>query len=522
MGLDKVLLPVMRTLAERAGFAAHEVEDAAGKMLSTAAGDVLQNIEKLVATDARHGAVKNELRAVLGKDFLQDGLPFTKRTNIAFMDFEPPADFKPTVPTGMSAEELFPGVFKAIGESGADDTRREIMTRSAREMLGFENAMSPFERATAELADKVLLPFETISKLGLSAVSQSSQVLTGVVRTEFRNSFKNTIAAFKDPEAQAFALESGAILSNVVREAASTLFGGGSQGAQKFLNIVGFTKMDMNSRVFGAIQGAGFAEHQANNLYKAYSAFTKSGVKNPNVAKIEQKLLELGIDPRDIIAQGGRLTTDQKLLAANSVAFDVNFWGDSLSLPAFFKSPHGRVITQFKSFAYQQTRFIKKNVVDPWVKYGDAGPALRFALLIPLGGEAIADIKAMLRNKTRTDDQAVRLIENIAQAGGFGLVADAYLQSTRGMSSLASFTLGPSLTDVLSGVSSIAEATEGNFKKGAEQLVRSSPGIAAATPAGPVGAAILGTTAPAIAETLFPAEGAGTRSRDGREQREKR
>lgn len=521
MSLQKVLLPTMRTLAEKAGFAAHEVEEAAGKMLSTAAGNVSKNIDDLIVKDSRNAAVRDELHAVLGNDFLKDGLPFTKRTPMGFMDFEPPKGFTPEPPSGMSAEELFPGVFKAIGESGADDTRKDIMIRAARDMLGYDNAMSPFDRATAELADKVLLPFETVTKLGLSAVSQGSQVLTGVVRTEFRDSFKNTIAAFKDPDAQMFALESGAILSNVVRDAASTLFGGASQGTQKFLNLVGFTKMDMNARVFGAIQGAGFAEHQSDKLYKAFTAFNKSGVKSPEIAKIEQRLLAIGIDPRDVIAQGGRLTTDQKLLAANSVSFDVNFWGDSLSLPAFFKTPQGRVITQFKSFAYQQSRFIKKNVIDPWVKYGDAGPALRFALLIPLGGEAIADIKSILRNKPRTDDQAVRLLENIAQAGGFGLVADAYLQASRGMSSLASFAIGPAYTDVLSGANALAEASEGNFKKGGEQLVRSAPGIIAATPLGPVGAAVTGATAPAIAETLFPEDKAARpgRSRTAREGR---
>jgi len=515
MALEKVLLPTMRVLAEKAGFAAHEVEDAAVKMLGTAAGDVSKNIGELITKDVRYAPVKDELHAVLGKDFLQDGLPFTKRTPMGYMDFEPPKGFDPKPPSGMSAEELFPGVFKAIGESGADNTRKDIMVRAAREMLGYDNPVSPFERAVGDLADKVLLPFETVTKLGLSAVSQGSQVLTGVVRTQFKDSFKNTIASFKDPEAQAFALESGAILSNVVRDAASTLFGGGSAVGQKFLNIVGFTKMDMNARVFGAMQGAAFAEHQSDKLYKAFTAFTKSGVKSPEVAKIEQKLLEIGIDPRDIIAQGGRLTTDQKLLAANSVAFDVNFWGDSLSLPAFFKTPHGRVITQFKSFAYQQSRFIKKHVIDPWVKYGDAGPALRFALLIPLGGEAIADIKSILRNKPRTDDQALRLLENIAQAGGFGLVADSYLQATRGLSSLASFAVGPAYTDVLSGANALAEASQGNLKKAAEQTVRSSPGIAAAT-VGPVPAAVLGATAPAIAETVFPDEGAGSnRGRTG-------
>lgn len=514
MALEKVLLPTMRTLAEKAGFAANEVEEAAGKMLATAAGNVTQNIEKLIASDARNAAVKDELHAVLGNDFLKDGLPFTKRTPMGFMDFEPPKGFTPAPPTGMSAEELFPSVFKAINESGADATRKDIMTRAARDMLGYENSMSPFERATAELADKYLLPFETVTKLGLSAVSQGSQVLTGVVRTQYKDAFKNTIASFKDPDAQMFALESGAILSNVVRDAAATLFGGGSAGAQKFLNLVGFTKMDMNARVFGAMQGAAFAEHQSDKLYKLFQAFSKSGEKSPEIAKIEQKLLSIGIDPRDIIAQGGRLTTDQKLLAANSVAFDVNFWGDSLSLPAFFKTPHGRVITQFKSFAYQQTRFIRKHVIEPWVKYGDAGPALRFALLIPLGGEAIADIKSILRNKPRTDDLALRMLENIAQAGGFGLVADAYLQATRGMSSLASFAVGPAYTDVLSGLNAIGEASQGNLKKGAEQAVRSAPGVAAA--AGQPGlAAALGATTPAIAETLFPDEGANGRSGRG-------
>lgn len=516
--LNKLLLPTARVLAEKAGFVGAELEQAAEKIVAAGLDKAPKAIDDLIASDARHANIAPEMKAVFGKDFLQGELPFTKRSPMGFMDFDPNAT-PPPPPTGGKAEELFPAVFDAIEKSTADASRKDMMKKAAREFLGYENDLSPMERTVGELADKVLLPFETVTKLGLSAVSQGSQFLTGAVRTQMKDSFKNTIASFKDPDAQMFALESGAILSNTVREAASTLFGGSSEGAQKFLNLVGFTKMDMKARVFGALQGAGFAEFQADKLYKAFQAFSKTGVKSKELAMIEQRLLEIGIDPRDIIAQGGRLTTDQKLLAANSVAMDVNFWGDSLSVPSFFRSPWGRVITQFKSFAYQQSHFIKKHVIDPWVKYGDAGPALRFALLVPLGGEAIADIKAILRNRPRTDQAAIRLLENIAQAGGFGLVADAYLQASRGMSSAASFALGPSITDVLSGAGAAAQATQGNLKPAAETALRSAPGLIP----NPAAAAIVGATAPAAAETIFPPENArNPRNREQRNRREGR
>lgn len=519
--LQDILLPTMRTLAEKAGAAtSQETEALAGKMLS--AGQAGKDaIGALAAAEPRVAAVQDELHAVFGHDFLKDGLPLTKRTNMAFMDFDPQA--KPPAPAkSPDAEDLFPSVFSAINQSGADPARKEIMKKAARNFLGYQNPLTPLDRQVAELGDKVLLPFETVTKLGLSAVSQGSQILTGVVRTQYKDAFKNTIASFRDPDAQMFALESGAILSNIVRESTTNLFGKGNV-PQQFLNLVGFTKTDMAARVFGAIQGAAHGEFQADALYKAFTRYQQTGVLSPQIAKIEQRLLSLGLDPRDIIAQGGRLTTDQKLLAANSVAFDVNFWGDSLSIPSFWRSPWGRVLTQFKSFAYQQARFVKNHVVQPWVKYGDYGPALRFATLIPIGGEAIADMKALLRNKQRTDKDAQRLLENISQAGGFGLVADAYLQASRGMSSMASFTLGPALTDILSATNAAAELTQGNAKPAAELGVRLAPGaIGAVAPAAAIPTALIGAGAPAVAETLFPSVVSNDRSRPGRERRETR
>lgn len=493
-----------------------EVHDVAVKVADAVTKGKLDDA---VLADGRLAGVTDELHAITGQDLLTGGLPYMKRSQLSFMGFgeAPPAGAQfPVVKRG-AAEELFPSVFKAIKDANASAVHQEIMNKAAKEMLGYQLSQTPFEQAVTKASEKIIFPIETVTKLSLGAISQLSQVLTGVVRTQYRGSFENFIKAMADdPEAVRFAMQAGTIGGQAIREAQAVIAGTGNE-TQKFLKWTFFSQMDNKARIFGAIQGAAHAQFQAQELYDLW----RGGGNASKMAAIESRLVRLGIDPRDIVAQRGMLSEDQRLLAGQSVAYDVNFWGDALSLPRFFRSPVGRVITQFKSFSFQQTQMVRDHVLMPWIKYGDYGPALRFATLIPLGGEAIADLKNFLRGRDRTDKVGQRVIENIAYGGGFGLAFDAMQQASRGMQGTASLVQGPAITDGESLASGLLQVFEGKPRLAAEMAVRMAPGLVASGGGLPIplvaGAAAL---APGAAELLFPA---GAKTATGQqEQREQK
>jgi hypothetical protein len=322
-----------------------------------------------------------------------------------------------------------------------DPTQKRLANEIVSRQLGALQQASYGETFFSKLAK-----LEVITKLSLGAIAQPSQMLSAVVRTGWKGAFRNVLRTFaNDPEAMDFALRAGVTLRSIVRESETSLTGGETD----FLKRVLFTQMDMKSRVFGALQGASFAEHQAGQLTK-FLAMKPNGFVSRKIGQIEEKLVGLGLNPAEIVKRGGHLTEDELLHAGQTVSMDVNFWGDSLELPSFFRSPTGRFITQFKSFGFQQSKLIKDHVVKPallWAetggKRGDIGPLTRMALTMPAGGEIITDLKKFIRGRTRDDPPVARVMTNIANAAGFGLAYDAWDSLKYGTSGALGFLTGP-------------------------------------------------------------------------------
>ncbi len=363
---------------------------------------------------------------------------------------------------------------------------------------------------TAAFGEQVftkLAKLEVITKLALGAVAQPSQMLSAVVRTGWRGAFKNVVRAMADdPEALDFALRSGVILRSIVRESEQSLTGGETD----FLKRVMFTQFDMKSRVFGALQGASFAEYQGGQLAK-FVGMKPSAFTTRQIQKIEEKLVGLGLNPAEIVKRGGYLTEDELLKAGQTVSTDVNFWGDSLELSAFFRHPVGRFITQFKSFGFQQSKLMKDFVVKPaleWAesggKRGDIGPLTRMALTMPAGGEIITDLKKFIRGRTRSDPPVERVMNNIANAAGFGLAWDAYDATKYGVSGAMGFLTGPIVGTQAKGMAALGSAVRGDPEKlarfsietGLPAAVALTPGLQGALPA-------VSTMAPALANVLL-------------------
>lgn len=401
-------------------------------------------------------------------------------------------------------EQRYPRAFSQL-EQVEDENYKNLATRIVRRQLG------AIDRPTVgEGLWKKAAQVQVVTKLALGAIAQPSQILSAVVRTQYKGAMGNLFKTLaNDPESLDFALRSGVILRGVVRHAEQSLTGGQTD----FLEKVFFTQADMKSRIFGALQGASFAENQARKLYSLSRAGTAQA--RTQAAKIEQRLVALGMDTTEIVKNGGHLTQKQLLQAAQKVSSDVNFWGDSISLPEFFRSPAGRYLTMFKSFGFQQGKLFKDAIAKPAVEWlasdgkrGDIGPMLRFATLTPLGGEIIADVKKLARGKDprRMDrNVAERVFENIANGAGFGLTADAIEATKYGLSGTLGWAGGPIVSEFGKAATNVAAAGRGRPRALAKQTIEF--GIPAAVGlAAPRLAPAVAAIAPAVSNILLPPE----------------
>lgn len=406
----------------------------------------------------------------------------------------------------------YPGAYKDLYQLRDDPERQKLALAIIRRQIGSIEKPLWGEETLGRLSH-----LEIVTKLALGAIAQPSQMLTAVFRTEFKGAVKNLVRTFADPDAADFALRSAVTLKGIVRASEQSLTGRDTD----FLSKVFFTQMDMKSRVFGALQGASFAEHQASKLsrlVRKYPALRdpetgrfSTAHRPPKIQKqmqqIERKLMEVGLDPVKIVKRGGYLTEEETLMAAQTVSSDVNFWGDSLSLPEFFRSPVGRYVTQFKSFGFQQSKLIKDHLIKPIKDHGDWGPFVRFAILMPAAGEIIADAKGLVRanyrrfSKEGDNGPVTRVLENIANASGFGLVYDAIEATKYGNSGSLGFMVGPIGTDIAKTWNALGDLlVRGSPKKAMRQAIELglpaatllptlgrvpglTPAVAAATPA---------------------------------------
>lgn len=444
-------------------------------------------------------------------------------------------------------EHQYPAVAKML-EAVPDEKNRKLVTEIVKKQLGFVEMGTESPQILNKIAQ-----WQVIMKLGLAQFTQMTQFGAATIQTGYRGAFKDLIRTFRDPEAYRFALKSGAILDSTIREAEMALMAGGSQAAQKTLQKIGFTYMDIRARIYGAIRGASMAQHAGKDMGKLLKktgeldlrrlGLSKEtigvlrGAKNSgdireilleqpvfktlrdvldaadvplrqklpkgvltsgheqamgqgfeqavqdvstalkkslskadakSLKKLEKKFIELDLDPESIALRGGELTEEEIMKAGLKISSDVNFFGDALSLPNFWKSPTGRFLTQFKSFSYQQSVFMKRAVLDPLYKDGDAEPLMRALGAMGVTGELVSDAKHLLKWKERDEKGFDRVMDNILAGGGFGIAYDA-IRASQFQNGLVNLALGPTIGDVSLGVQGLAQAGMGHPKLLAER-----------------------------------------------------
>jgi hypothetical protein len=216
---------------------------------------------------------------------------------------------------------------------------------------------------------------------------------------------------FKDKREMNYFLKNAGINLQITRQAKydATLGKNGAlrRMAEGTMKYTKFEKIDAGNRDIGGLAGMFFGDFNADQTSKKITKFMKKNnvwdidqiVENPTLSKQLDKILlsetrefgKMNIDIAEVVAggvvKGNEFTTQlnarQKKQAARSVEQDVNFRTRMMDLPEFRRSSWGRAVSQFGSFDFQNTKFLRDQIKAEALQ-GNFGP-LRYAMSVGLG-----------------------------------------------------------------------------------------------------------------------------------------
>lgn len=355
---------------------------------------------------------------------------------------------------GKKNEKLQSYLSAVINTSTPEDSQlAEVIVRQLREQ---NPLMEPQIYKTA----RTLQQFS----LGLASISNMFQGINSVTVMGMRNA----IPAYVESMTQLgrkFAIDSGAVAEGAFRDLTSELNQGAlAKGAKLMFKHTQFNRTEEFNRVFTA------------NLAKRFAREMEARLSlNPADDFARRKLADLGLSADDILAKpfaedrlvqgisGEELRVDPRLMkAAQNAANKYQFRAGAQDLPLLWSTPGGKVITQFKSFAFKQAQFITDQVFKE-VAAGNMRPLLRYVALGNTLGWASDSIKSSVRGDvTKLDDkrksELKNFVYNMSAVGGFGLGSDALLSAGSGRFSLMATLLGPTVGDITDVATSTAQA----------------------------------------------------------------
>lgn len=304
--------------------------------------------------------------------------------------------------------------------------------------------------------------YQGATKLGTASVSNVSQSVNTAAVTGTLNTARNFLKEFISGAGQRkFAVKSGALSGfesgKITEEAMGT--------ANRIIRSVGapfFSKTEQMNRSIAANAGKDFAKQL---FQKTLRGDMEAG----------RKLTEMGIDVQKASKRGRLLISDLNKAARNIVK-RTQFTTSPLDLPYGFSTPAGKVLTQFKNFAYKQGEFVINELFGPAIERGDFVPLVRYKLLGTAAGEITGDVKAYITGRRRPKTVQERKIENLMNVGGAGIIGDLINATKFGKEGILEWLAGPSVSEaakLISGTGALARGEGG--KEIFQTLLRDIP-----------------------------------------------
>lgn len=308
----------------------------------------------------------------------------------------------------------------------------------------------PMPKTGLERVARAVMNYQVMTKMGpQSAIMNISQNANTIVREGGTNFLKGAMRGMTDEGARQGAIAySGGIHEHLLR-----MMGASGKSAQWWLKWSGFTPAERLNRINASNAGIVAAER----------------LLRQSAGKLTDDLAMRGLTAEDIpriVANNWKLPTDVAdrvgLLASNATQHVTRL----KDIPLAWQSPSMRTAVQFKSFVYQQTRFLMREVLSPALKYfetngkeGAIGPLARFAVTFGLGGgvvgyardqwQQLASWLTKMEHEPREpvpDDWLLRVMEDALNMGGMGVAGDLVQRAAR--RDFKGWLLGPTGGDI--------------------------------------------------------------------------
>ena len=394
-------------------------------------------------------------------------LEYPRLLDFPFWDPDP-RRFLPTYTFGAIARIETAGQFGVGGQVMAD-LLKELKVSGGLNTYKLANKLvrtvtGQIERSPVNTKASFFLRSLQVPKLAYAQIVNLGQSLNTLLASDLGSLSYGLQSAFKNKGIQN-ALESGAILNSVINQQLSYM--GGTNFANNLLKYTGFTWTEMFNRTVAANAGMKYAEITLNKLKR-----------NPTNKVLMWRLQELGINPVEALKKGSLIKGDL-LKAGNLFTAKTQFLSEPLNLPAWASSPEGKIVFQFKNYAYNQALLVKDQLFNKSIPLSRKFRTLAIlGIAFPMTGEVLGDVRSLITGAKRPTKAWDRYWSNIAMAGTFGLALD-FWESAK-YRSVASSIGGPtigSIADLSAGfVASIekGEVTTG-FQKSALRQFGLSP-----------------------------------------------
>ncbi|NLE27891.1 MAG: hypothetical protein GX625_21650 [Clostridiaceae bacterium] len=301
-------------------------------------------------------------------------------------------------------------------------------------------------------ASKIIRAVQTVIKLNpLTSFTNLTQNISTAQKTDIPSTLHALAQVITNPDAfYKKTIELGEIDPKTIR-----VFGENFEQSSltgKYIKLIGMYGTERFNRVMAVAAGQNYGK----KLLERAGRGSKSAIR---------ELKRLGVDYKSEMSEKDL----QPLLdnISKEVSKATQFSSPKGELPMKWDTPLGKVLTQFKSFAYQQTKFVSKETkraISEAAK-GNLKPLTNDLLVVgvaaPIVGEVVADIKSILTNKKRENmTLAERYIDNIKQGTSLGLIDN--LESLKyGESGVIGLVGGPTASDAYKSVKAFSDAQAG-------------------------------------------------------------
>lgn len=290
---------------------------------------------------------------------------------------------------------------KLIAKAGQEGYDTEAMKNAYDIAVGARKYNPTSEKVSGNIRKYV-----TTTRLGLGALTNVSQnVNTGIVTGHMRT--MGAMLKQLDPKTRAFVEDTGVVADAVLNDVRTQA--GFSNFSQKVLG-----------KAVNKITAPGFGAVEKFNRSVSATAGRDYALRLAQTGD-EATLRKLGVTG-DI--KGNTLTEAQQIQAARKVVEKTQFKVDPQDLPGWADSPGGKLVSQFRTFSYNQGKFFSNEIIKPLGK-GNAMPLARLMAALPLG-YALYETKRAIAGRPEEENNVRKGADIFGNVGGAGLAFDLY------------------------------------------------------------------------------------------------